>query len=341
MLQRNERAYWAEVIGLAVLAVIFFRFGLLLVAFLLPIQVSWVRRGERAGLLTSGTFLVLLALLKGVDYLRVRGVMPQGGAGLLFLDIVLPVGFLIGLYLLNTPVFRLPRLTGTRSLGTAARIGAALVVAAVIYVPAGILIHLSGVVETLIAVQTELVSSLLLAANATEAEVEQLSRFVLRVFLSGFLFGYLLLLVGSWWSGSRIVQKGRFAARDENPVSVRLASMRLPSFRLPGWMIWAMVVTLGGLVLTLRFDAGWLAYAARNLILVVMTMYAFQGLAILWFFLEKKNVSRGARIGLAAGLFFGLVLPGINLVVLLGLPGFGISEVWVNYHRFDRSGEKK
>ncbi|MCK4513963.1 MAG: hypothetical protein KAU31_01830, partial [Spirochaetaceae bacterium] len=65
MSDRAQRAYWVEVVGLALAAVLFFRFGLLMLVFLLPIQISWVRRGERAGLQSSGIFLGALALLKG------------------------------------------------------------------------------------------------------------------------------------------------------------------------------------------------------------------------------------------------------------------------------------
>jgi len=336
-MDRNERAYWAEVIGLAVLAVVFFRFGLLLVVFLLPIQVAWARRGERAGLLTSGIFVVLLALLKGVDYLRIRSAMPEGGAGILFLDIVLPVGFLVGLYALNVPVFKM--ISGGRPLGTMARIGAALGAAVAIYVPATVLVYLSGAVDTLIAAQTELVSSLLSASNATDAEVQQYTRLIIQIFLSGFLLGYFLVLAGSWWVGSRLVLRGRLAVQEDNAVIERLRGLDLTRFRAPARLVWGLIVALGTLVVTLKVDVGWFAFVVRNALLVVLALYAMQGVAIIWFLLEKRGASRGARMGIAVGLIFATLIPGLNVAILLGLPGLGISEVWVNYHRFERSGE--
>ncbi len=70
-------------------------------------------------------------------------------------------------------------------------------------------------------------------------------------------------------------------------------------------------------------------------------MYAIQGLAVVWHLLDRRKVGRPQRIGLAVGLVIGLLIPGLNLVFLLGLPGLGISEVWVNYHRFERNGDEQ
>lgn len=338
-MDRNERAYWIEIVGLAILSAVLFRFGLLLVVFLLPLQVAWVRRGERAGLTASGLFLVMLAGLKLVDYLRIRSAMPEGGAGMVFLDIALPVGFLIGLYLLNVPVFRIEGIRN-RQPGTATRLALALVAGLVVYGAAILVVQATGAADVFIEAQTTVLRSLLSASNATDEEIRQLTDVVITVFLSGFLFVYLGMLAGTWWIGTRIALRSRFLEAESNPVADRLRSMVPSRFRLPNWFVWAVVLSLALLVITLRVDAGWFAFVVRNALLVVLGLYALQGVSIIWFLLEKRKVSRGGRIGIAVALIMGVLIPGLNLVVMLGLPGLGISEVWVNYHRFERSGEK-
>jgi hypothetical protein len=343
VIDRGQRAYWIEVAGLALAAVLFFRFGLLMPGFLIPIQICWVRRGERAGLSSSGLFLGALAILKLVDYLRIRSMLLGAGTGmgLLFLDIVLPVAFLAGLYLLNTPRLTIRVGERVRTLTIVERLGATVATAAVIYVPTIVLVYLSGSVEGIVAVQEELLRSLLTAVNATDDEILALTRLVLRIFLSGFLFGFFVLMVGSWWLGTRIALHERFVLPHENEVAQRLRASSLVKFRLPVFMIWIVIAAWGAVLLSMLVDAGWLSFVIWNLACLTLAMYAIQGLAVLWHLLGRRRVSRAQRIGLGVALVIGLLIPGLNLVFLLGLPGLGISEVWVNYHRFERNGDEK
>lgn len=339
----SQRAYWIEVVGLALAAVLFFRFGLLMLAFLIPIQIAWVRRGEQAGLLSSGIFLGALALLKGVDYLRVRSTMGGAGSGmgLLFLDIVFPIAFLAGLYLLNVPRLTIRTADGARDAGVAGRLVIALATAAVIYVPAIILVYLSGSVDALVAAQVEMLRSLLGSVDATDAEIAELTRMVLRIFLSGFLVGYFVLLAASWWFGSRIAFRGRFAQPQPNAVAERLVALSVARFRLPAATVWIVIGAWGAVLLTKLVDLGWLSFVSWNVAFLTLAFYAIQGLAVVWHLLDRRKVARRQRVGLAVALVVGLLIPGLNLVFLLGLPALGISEVWVNYHRFERSGEEQ
>jgi len=342
VVDRSQRAYWIEVVGAAVAAVLFFRFGLLMLAFLVPIQLSWVRRGEKAGLQSSVVFLAALAVLKVVDYLRVRSALEgtASGMGLLFLDIVLPVAFLAGLYLLNSPRLTVRTAEGARPMTVLERLVAALVAAAIVYVPTIVLIYLSGSVDTIVSAQVQLLQSLLSSVNATEEEIRSLTQLVLRIFLSGFLFGYFVLLAGNWWLGTRLALRERFALPQENAVAERLKALKLSRFRLPVFMVWVVIVAWGGVLLSMLTEVGWVSFVVWNLACLSLAVYAIQGLAIIWHLLDRRKAGRNQRIGLAAMLVIGSLIPGLNLVFLLGLPGLGISEVWVNYHRFERNGDE-
>jgi predicted membrane protein DUF2232 len=340
---RSRRVFWIEVIGFALAATLFFRFGLLMLVFLIPIQICWVRRGERAGLLSSGLFLGALAVLKLFDYLRIRSMLDGAGVGmgLLFLDIVLPVAFLAGLYLLNTPRLAIRVGESVRTLNIVERLGVMIATAAVIYVPTIVLVYLSGSVDGIIAAQVELLQSLLTAVDATEEEILSLTRLVLRIFLSGFLFGFFVLVVGSWWLGTKLALREQFALPQGNEVAERLRALSLVAFRLPIYMIWIVIAAWGAVLLSMLVDVGWLSFVIWNIACLTLAVYAIQGLAVLWHLLDRRKVGRAQRIGLAVALVIGLLIPGLNLVFLLGLPGLGISEVWVNYHRFERNGDEK
>jgi Predicted membrane protein (DUF2232) len=224
---------------------------------------------------------------------------------------------------------------------TIERLGATVVTAAVIYVPTIVLVYLSGSVDGIVAAQVELLRSLLTVVSATDEEILSLTRLVLRIFLSGFLFGFFVMLVGSWWLGSRLALREQFALPQGNEVAERLRAMSLVEFRLPVFMIWIVIAAWGAVLLSMLVDVGSLSFVIWNLACLTLAAYSIQGLAVVWHLLDRRKVARGQRIGLAVALVIGLLIPGLNLVFLLGLPGLGISEVWVNYHRFERNGDEK
>lgn len=342
----NQNAYWLEVAVLSLISVAFFRLGFFLLLFLVPIQILWVRRGERAGLIGSGIFLGALTILKGVDYLRVRELLANGsgvGVGLIFIDVALPIGFLIGLYALNSATAVVPvGSTGERRMLTnVERMIVALGAAVLVYVPVILYVHLNGVVDELIAAQVALVQSALSGAVATTEEIAVLSELIVRALLSGFLFGHLVVLLVNWWFGTRLAFRGRNSVSSEHAVAIRLAQFQLGTFRLPVNLIWLLIGSWGGVLLSMVVELEWFAYVLWNLALVALGFYGVQGLALLWYFLQRRRLPRGARLGVALALIVVLLMPGINLIVLIGLPGLGASEIWVNYHRFERNGDEQ
>jgi len=105
---------------------------------------------------------------------------------------------------------------------------------------------------------------------------------------------------------------------------------------LPVAMIWVVIAAWGGVLLSMLVDVGWLSFVIWNLALLSLAIYSIQGLAVIWHLLDRKKVARNQRLVLAVVLILGL-----NVVLLLGLSCLGISEVWVNYHRFERNGEEQ
>jgi len=338
----EPRAYWLEVGGLALASLLLFRFGLLALVFLVPVQLAWVRRGEEGGLIASGGVLAGIALMKVVDLVRIRRSM--GGAdipeGLLLLDLVFAAGLLAGLFVLNSD-----RMTvGTdehdqRELTVAERMLAAIGVGAVVYGPTVAMIAVGDAGASVIAAQIEVFRPLFETAGATTEEIRVLVEIVVGALLSGLLFGYFLMLVGNWWFGVLLAFRSRFTLPAGNPIMARLAGYELTEFRLPVYLVWALIGAWGGVLLTELVEVGWLSYVFWNAAFTMLALYAIQGVAIVWYYLDRRGVGRGARIGLAIGMVFGLLIPGVQLAIGLGLPGLGVSEIWIDYHRFQGSEE--
>lgn len=335
----EPRAYWLEVGGLALASVLLFRFGLLAVLFLVPVQLAWIRRGEEAGLFASGGVLAGIGLTKVVDLIRMRRAM--GGAdipeALLLLDLVFAAGLLAGLFVLNSD--RMTLGAGGREATVAERMLMAIGVGAVVYGPTIAVIAAGDAGASVIAAQIEVFRPLFEAAGATTEEIRVLVEVIIGALLSGLLFGYFLMLVANWWFGVLLAFRSRFRLPTGNPIMARLSGYELTEFRLPVYLVWALIAAWGGVLLNQLVELGWLSYVFWNAAFTMLALYAIQGIAIVWYYLDRRRVGRGARIGLAIGMVFGLVIPGVQLAIGLGLPGLGVSEIWIDYHRFQGSEE--
>jgi hypothetical protein len=84
---------------------------------------------------------------------------------------------------------------------------------------------------------------------------------------------------------------------------------------------------------TLIVDVPLLEIVAWNAALACSLLYMVQGMAILASLVRKRNP--GANVSHIFFLAFLLVmLPGVNVVFVLGLPLLGVSETWIGYRKF-------
>ena len=343
-----SRAFRLEVLGTGLVAALLFRFGLLLVLFMVPLQIGWVRRGERAGLLACAAFLGFVALLKLVDLARVAVSAPTGiPVGLAFLDLVLPIAFLAGLYIMNRPAMTVTvpaEWAGGRErsvrIGTPGKMLLSAVAGAAILAPLVWYLAGSELVDDLFSVQLALLEQLAGGFEADDAEVAALLAFTVRVFLSGFLTSFTVIVTVNWWLGIRIVKRVTWASPEPNAVAGRLLSKELSGFRLSDGYVWLLIAGWGLVALSVAIEQSVLGVVAWNVALLSTLLFGIQGLAVLWHLLEQRGLHRQARIGVGIALTFALLIPLINVMVFLGIPGLGVSEIWVNYHRFERSGNQ-
>lgn len=99
----------------------------------------------------------------------------------------------------------------------------------------------------------------------------------------------------------------------------------LLAWRAPERLVW-LLIAAGGLMIL--FDGFWF-WAGANLLLVLSLVYFFQGLAVLAFWLGKKNAPRILRVGI-----YLLVAVEIFLALLVAL--VGLFDLWFNFRRLGR-----
>jgi len=314
---------WWWVVGLGFLAVAFYYLNVLMVAFLVPLQILYVRRGRQAFFLGS---VVALAGIAAVGFVLDGG---SGGLAVRLLPIGIEVGevllLLLGLLAVNV-----------RLLGIGRRIYRLLAVTGifgVLSVPLLVYASQSGEVNAAIrgmvkATLALMQSSLGMSPGslAQFSDVEKATALLKGIVFRGYLFAYFVMLAATWRLGSS------FGARtpEERPAP-------LSRFVLPEVVLWPVLASWAVVVIDRFVHLGVVVYLMWNTGMIGAFLYALAGVGIVEHLMDRLRVTRGLRLLLMFGVLFLLMVPGVGIVIAALLTVLGISELWVRFGRVGRS----
>jgi hypothetical protein len=315
---RNE---WSELAIISVVSFVLYQMNML-VLFCIPLQVLYIRRGERS-LLYAGT--LVLAAIGIAGLVRTAPVEDMAfRRGLLLIEVMLPAFFLAGLMAVDFR-WRAPVRTLNRVLAVA-------IVAGIVSIPLILRLGRSENFSELIRAQVDAIVGIFQTGAGSAGDLlpdtERLVELILGLLLRNYVFAYYLTLVGSIWVGRAIA--GRMHGN-------RVSGLR--DLHLPDWMIWAFLVPWALVLLDLKVDIGSVRYAAWNIGLMMLFTYGMQGVGILQTVLDRRRVPRGLRVLLTCGLMLMVLWPGVNLIVLIGLPCLGVSELWIHFRKEQKERE--
>lgn len=353
----ETRSPWTGIVSLAVAAILLYHVGLLLLFFLVPMQILYLRRGEggyRYGVLI---FLGGVLVVKAVSLFTSKFVNVE--PLLVSLDFLLPLAFLGALYIMNLDRIGPGRSEGAgRTVGVATRALSAGLLGGLLSLP--LLIYLVSS-DTLMHVlrsqfqfaeqffqESAAASSSTGAAGAGSAPLlgpggatpDQLVKASIDIFLRFYLFGFFLMVYFDWYLGTRIGMRMAlrpFSQEDVQEAESSRTAIGPTGIVVPGYMLWLLIATWAAILAGRFVDFGPFVYAVWNLGLIVAFLYAVQGVAIVQHLFRTRNVSRGARYLLVLLAIALLFVPIANLVVLAGFPLLGVSETWLHYRRMERS----
>jgi len=109
---------------------------------------------------------------------------------------------------------------------------------------------------------------------------------------------------------------------------LRRRSLAYPDFgplnlwKAPEFLVWGVI----GCGLALFLPGSAINTIGQNGLLILMTVYFFQGIAIVSFYFEKKRLPRFIR-------FFLYTLIAVQHLILLAVIGLGFFDMWVNFRR--------
>ncbi len=303
---------WGESGAAAVAAALLYLSGGLFMFFLVPLAIIALRRGDEGYLVAAVGTLVIVAITRGIMAVQV-GV---GLSGFFFFgELAMPAGLLVGFGLLRYLRGRVPQWAYRYALATGvATLGAVPVMAAL-----GGSTGFEGAMEAQIG---QMMRNLGAGDPDMAAQmiVDEAMEMVLRSFA---LFFGIVLGLGALL-GRHLV--ARFSADEPyTPPVDRVA--------VPDAAVWPLLGGWALVGLDVLGNVGFLGYAGWNLALLFTLIYAVQGVGVAAALMARAGMNARSRRFAGIGLIAALFIPGINLLVALGIPALGVSELWVDFKR--------
>ncbi len=327
---------WLEITLFAIASIVLYQFSMGIFFFLIPLQILIVKRGYDAFLYASVLTFIAVITVKlirlGVSNLTAE-VKP-----LMLLEILVLVSLLGGLILLNTNFKKLTFNSTLIKILSITGVFGILSVPFILYYRNNVqFIKFMDMVFNSI---SEYLKQMFGSNNTgTEAIFEKyinpksLKETTTQIFYKSYIFDYFALIGFSWWVGTTS--------------SVRAATMlgtyngetnipRVANFKLPEYYLWPLIINFALVLIDFKINLSAIGYIAWNIFLILVLLYAIQGIAIINFLFKYFRVNIGFRFIVFFTLAILLFTPKINILILILIPGLGISEIWIKYREFER-----
>lgn len=288
-------------------SVLLFYSGFFSFLFAVPLQVAYYRWGDKRGITVATVTAAAIVVVHLLQSLRFDEVGSQV-LRIMLLDSLMPIGLLAGLTVFNI----------ARGYPWWVRLLTAAGIAVAGALPSLRLLHQAVEGEGALAEQLTSMLTILGVDDNAQLWIEM----VQRVVFSSVGLGLTVAVAANWWIGRNI------AFRGTAPVSV------LRTARVPDQMIWVVISGLAVVVLGwLRDVPFWAEIIGWNSLLIASFLFAVQGIGIAQHLLVLRGVGPLGERWVLTGVLILIFLPGINVVVSIALPLFGMSELWIDYKR--------
>jgi len=284
--------------------------------FCVPLQILLIRKDEKNFLYGCASVFATIVITAMIRIAPAESAVLK--RGILAMEIALPAFFIAGLIAVNLP--------WKVRLRTLYRVLAVTLGAGMVSIPLVYLLGRNEGFSPFLRAQIQSVAGLLQPgaeeSGALAFDIDALTAYVVRMLLRNYLFVYFIIIAGSVWAGRRI------AARMAGEGAAGLRSLHVSD-----WLIWPLLVSWALVLVDFWVGTGAVGHAAWNIGSIMLFVYGMQGIGIMQAFLDRRNVPRHLRILLGAGMAAMIFLPGVNLVILVGLPVLGVLELWIHFRK--------
>ena len=312
-----------EVIIFSLISILLYQSGYFFILFLIPLQLLKDKKGFLS-MLQAAIILVAITLI--VSFLRTTKLETfMLKSTMILSEVLILIIMLLGFLYINYNWPGNPRMLKKLVIVT---IGAFLIGIPVLliynstvfqnYYKSQIAIFLDVMIRAFSQTQGSDALDFVDRLKAVDAEI--VYNIIKRTIMRSYLFLYFIILSGSWWISSIKIINGKWSSR-----------LSLKVFSLPEFLVWPLIIALTTVVIGYKINMGFLGYIGWNLLLIIVTLYGLRGIGIIQSLLLALNVPRFLRLFIYMTIVLLLMQPGLKFIVLIAVPGLGVSEIWVNY----------
>jgi hypothetical protein len=326
MQRTSSRGEILEIIVFAIASFLLSNLGTWILFFLVPLQMIYARRGQRALILCAATSFALLLLFSAYEFIFKSS--RDAVSALLTAASLVPIfSLLAGIVILNLAA--LGRLRATVRLIVGSLVAGFCTL--ILYLGAMLFAEFPNAILAIFTDFSDLLQGLLTRLDAETAsalsvlfEPAAMMKVFIEYSLRTYIFLYFLIIAIAWFIGDAIASRMYAPER-------RAERPRLSTFRLESWFLWPLIAA-GALILVDRLVPITIVSAvAWNAGLIVWFLFGMQGLAIVKFIFEKHRLPRILWTLVVVGICMLLLRADLNIVLIIAIPAFGVSENWIRY----------
>jgi hypothetical protein len=316
------RSSWTDLLGFSLVSLLFYKLGIFFLVFLIPLQVLFIRRGLITQLYSFGIVLFFIFIFAAFSTRKIENGTLR--TTLLMLEMVIPVLLMTGLAAVNAHNEYIHRNLYKLLAATVITGLVGIVVIVVMMRSEAYIDFIKDQMDLMLeafsqAFTAESTAGLMFGGMVTTERIFEMAR---KILLRNFLFLYFMVLAGNWRAGTAIGKR-----------SIGGRVTPFSRFSLPDFFIWPLLFSWTGVLFDSLIGLGFLSYIFWNSGLVFLFLYGLQGVAIIRHLFEKYNVSRGLRFLFGFGAVFLFMIPGLNFLLIIGIPGLGVSELWIKLRK--------
>ena len=314
----QQRRHLLIFAALTAASILIFQISVVFFLFAVPLFIIQQRYGVQY-LFMAGFFVALVIVLQTV----IRGSGIEGRSLRQFLiiaELAYPLAIIGGV--MGISYYRMR----TLYLLIAATVGFAILSIPLIYYYSGNeeivtllkdqIIYVSDIFSKGAASSDSFESAVLLKELQPDRIIESTSKLVFR----NYLLAYFIMLTGSWYFADAVSRRWQKKPR-----------FQLIDFIVPETMIWPLIISLIGVLMDVFMGIGWIGHLMWNSTFIMVIIYGLHGIGLVKYLLDRYKVPGSSRRFIAIISIAVLLLPGINLVILIGVPVLGVSELWIRY----------
>ena len=305
------------------------QFSVLILFFTVPLFTLYYKRGSKDLLIGAGSVLIILLVLsawktRSVDDADLRG-------ALVVVEMIIPILLMLGMFFV---IDIIPVLSGLRRLY---RLFIATAAAVLVFVPVFMALQQNEVFIEAVSSQINAIADVFIGDGTGTYESEIVKTYFGEEGILGYLKNFYLKSAAVMYFLVLLINM-RVSEILISRMQQRSAS-KLTDFSAPEILLWPMLLTAVGMLIEV-FELVSLDFVSPliwNAGIILLFVYGLQGLGIIRSLLGRFKLPYSFTLMVEMFLILILLIPGINYIVIIGLPVLGVSETWINLRKPIRS----